>query len=125
MRPLNAKEASLLAPIDTSKAFQGDGGLAASPSRTQSTIAAMRSNYIRNIIAPVDDRVLVFDPVEPDMVRGSGAITAGSGSSHSIGHGTGDAASRCRSGTFSSHMQFHGNSRRPRDVRYALSLIHI
>ena len=60
MRPLNAKEASLLAPIDTSKAFQGDGGLAASPSRTQSTIAAMRSNYIRNIIAPVDDRVLVF-----------------------------------------------------------------
>mgnify|MGYP002717331909 FL=1 len=123
VRPLNAKEASLLAPIDTSKAFQGDGGLAASPSRTQSTIAAMRSNYIRNIIAPVDDRVLVFDPVEPDMVRGSGAITAGSGSSHSIGHGTGDAASQCRSGTFSSHMQFHGNSRRPRDVRYAFDRV--
>ena len=123
VRPLNAKEASLLAPIDTSKAFQGDGGLAASPSRTQSTIAAMRSNYIRNIIAPVDDRVLVFDPVEPDMVRGSGTITAGSGSSNSIGHGTGDAASRCRSGTFSSHMQFHGNSRRPRDVRYAFDRV--
>ena len=31
VRPLNEKEVSLLAPTDTSHAFQGDGGLAASP----------------------------------------------------------------------------------------------
>ena len=59
VRPLNEKEVSLLAPTDTSHAFQGDGGLAASPSKAQNAIAAMRSNYIRNIIAPVDDLSLI------------------------------------------------------------------
>ena len=102
VRPLNEKEVSLLAPTDTSHAFQGDGGLAASPSKAQNAIAAMRSNYIRNIIAPVDDRVLVFDPVEPDMMRGG-------------------ESSRTRSSL--SHMQFHGNGRRPRDVRYAFDRV--
>lgn len=104
VRPMNAKEVSLLAPVDTTKAFQGDGGLAASPSKTQTAIAAMRTNYIRNIIAPVDDRVLVFDPCDPDMSRGVNSADT----------------SRPR---VPSTLQFHGNGRRPRDVRYAFDRV--
>lgn len=98
IRPLNAKEIALLPQVDTSTAFQGDGGLAPSPSKSQSAIAAMRSHYIRNILAPVDDRVLVFDPVGPDMAPGNGARPP-------------------------AHM-FHGNGRRPRDVRYAFDRVY-
>ncbi|WFD19380.1 tubulin-dependent ATPase kip3 [Malassezia caprae] len=94
IRPLNAKEIALLPRVDTSTAFQGDGGLAPSPSKGQSAIAAMRSHYIRNILAPVDDRVLVFDPVDPDSARAP------------------------------SHMNFRGNGRRPRDVRYAFDRVY-
>ena len=98
IRPLNAKEVSLLAPVDTSQPFQGDGGLAGSPSKTQNPIAAMRTNYIRNILSPVDDRVLVFDPAEPaSNLRGRGQPTT--------------------------HMHMHGNGRRARDVRYAFDRV--
>ncbi|WFD22995.1 tubulin-dependent ATPase kip3 [Malassezia equina] len=98
IRPLNAKEIALLPKIDTSTAFQGDGGLAPSPSKSQTALAAMRSQYIRNILAPVDDRVLVFDPVDPDSAQGSARTP--------------------------SHVSFHGNGRRPRDVRYAFDRVY-
>ena len=58
----------------------------------------MRSQYIRTILAPVDDRVLVFDPVDPDSAQGSARTP--------------------------SHMSFHGNGRRPRDVRYAFDRVY-
>lgn len=99
IRPLNAKEVSLLAPVDTSQPFQGDGGLAGSPSKAQNAVTAMRTNYIRNILSPVDDRVLVFDPAEPV--------------SHIRGKNT----------TPSTHMHLHGNGRRARDVRYAFDRV--
>lgn len=103
VRPMNAKELSLLAPVETPRAFQGDGGLAASPSKT--SIAAMRTNYIKNIIAPVDERVLVFDPIEPDAVQ----ATAGGS----------DGGARARVPA----MPFHSHGRRPRDVRYAFDRV--
>lgn len=97
IRPLNAKEVSLLAPVDTSQPFQGDGGLAGSPSKAPNAITAMRTNYIRNILSPVDDKVLVFDPADPSAnVRGARPAM---------------------------HMQFHGNGRRARDVRYAFDRV--
>ncbi|WFD41764.1 tubulin-dependent ATPase kip3 [Malassezia psittaci] len=99
IRPLNAKEISLLAPVDTSQPFQGDGGLAGSPSKAPNAITAMRTNYIRNILSPVDDRVLVFDPAVPAaQVRGQKQVSQ-------------------------SHMHLHGNGRRARDVRYAFDRV--
>ncbi|WFC97679.1 tubulin-dependent ATPase kip3 [Malassezia yamatoensis] len=99
IRPLNAKEISLLAPVDTSQPFQGDGGLAGSPSKAPNAITAMRTNYIRNILSPVDDRVLVFDPAVPAaQVRG-------------LKHAP------------QLHMHLHGNGRRARDVRYAFDRV--
>ena len=99
IRPLNAREVSLLAPVDTSQPFQGDGGLAGSPSKAQNAIAAMRTNYIRNILSPVDDRVLVFDPAEPAaQIRGQKQQPT-------------------------THMHIHGNGRRARDVRYAFDRV--
>ena len=99
IRPLNAREVSLLAPVDTSQPFQGDGGLAGSPSKAQNAIAAMRTNYIRNILSPVDDRVLVFDPAEPTaQIRGQKQQAT-------------------------THMHIHGNGRRARDVRYAFDRV--
>ena len=83
IRPLNAKEVSLLAPVDTSQPFQGDGGLAGSPSKAPNAITAMRTNYIRNILSPVDDKVLVFDPADP--------------------------SANMRGARPAMHMQFHGN----------------
>lgn len=59
----------------------------------------MRTNYIRNILSPVDDRVLVFDPAEPTaQIRGQKQQPT-------------------------THMHFHGNGRRARDVRYAFDRV--
>ena len=99
VRPFNSRERALLAPVDTSQPFLGDGGLAGSPSKSQNAIAAMRTRYIRSIILPVDDKVLVFDPAEPETrVQPAG------------GAGAGAAAASAR-------------PLRPRDVRYAFDRV--
>lgn len=87
VRPMNARELALLAPVEMPQPFHGDGGLAASPSKV------VRTNYIRNIVAPVDEHMLVFDPAD------------------------GPRAPRA------TQLQYHGNSRRARDVRYAFDRV--
>ena len=109
VRPFNSKERTLLAPVDTSQPFLGDGGLSGSPSKPQNAIAAMRSRYIRNIVSPVDDKVLVFDPAEPETRiqpadrSNSGATAAAAAARLFAAAGTG--------------------ARRARDVRYAFDRV--
>lgn len=98
IRPLNEQEVALLAPVDTSQPFQGDGGLAGSPSKAANAASAMRTHYIRPILSPLDDRVLVFDPAEP--------VAAARGARKPA-----------------THMHMHGNGRRARDVRYAFDRV--
>ncbi|WFD33677.1 tubulin-dependent ATPase kip3 [Malassezia cuniculi] len=106
IRPFNGKERALLAPVDNSQPFLGDGGLAGSPTKSQATIAAMRSRYIRNIVMPVDDKVLVFDPAEPEtriQPAGSNPSSAAAAARLFAANGTG--------------------ARRARDVRYAFDRV--
>lgn len=129
IRPLNAREVANLEPVDTSQPFLGDGGFTGSPGKggaggrpanggsgassnaggAPGTPQSRAQRHIRNIIAPVDDKVLVFDPAEaaPTVRSGAGAGPGGSPSRLFPSPGVG--------------------TRRPRDVRYAfdLSLIHI
>ena len=100
IRPFSAKEATQLAPQDSYQPFLGDGGLSAGSSAKVAPVGgnapSLRTKYLRPIIAPVDDKVLIFDP--PDTNPLSRLYAAGQN-------------------TFS-----HGN-RRARDVRYAFDRV--
>lgn len=97
VRPFNSKEASQLPPQDTYQPFLGDGGLSAhssSPFKGHSvTGPGLRTKYLRPIVKPVDDKVLIFDPPE--------TVFPYSQSTNAYGHG----------------------ARKPRDVRYAFDRI--
>ncbi|KDN46460.1 kinesin-domain-containing protein [Tilletiaria anomala UBC 951] len=106
VRPFSAKEAALLAPVDTYQPFLGDGGLGGSPFKAQqlgafpSSAAAstnlatgaaasggsnaaagpgpgsLRTKYLRSIVSPVDDKVLIFDPPDTNPLTRLYASTA-------------------------------------------------
>ena len=125
IRPLNAREVANLEPVDTSQPFLGDGGFTGSPGKggaggrpanggsgassnaggAPGTPQSRAQRHIRNIIAPVDDKVLVFDPAEaaPTVRSGAGAGPGGSPSRLFPSPGVG--------------------TRRPRDVRYAFDRV--
>ncbi|UZJ52428.1 hypothetical protein CBS101457_001748 [Exobasidium rhododendri] len=70
IRPFSVKEIAQLAPQEKSQPFLGDGGFSgASPSRmgfaSGSNAPLLRTKFLRPIITPVDDKVLIFDP--PDL----------------------------------------------------------
>lgn len=103
IRPFSARETAALAPVDTSQPFLGDGGLAGSPSKTPASGGAAASRkHVRNIVTPVDDKVLVFDP--EDAQPRSGAAAPDSSSSRLF-------------------ASAGGGARRPRDVRYAFDRV--
>ncbi len=91
--------ASVAAPgsSTTSTSASAAGAPTAGPS---SGPAAVRTKYLRNIVQPVDDKVLIFDP--PDANPLSRLMTGGSGSG---------------ANTFA-----HG-ARKPRDIRYAFDRV--
>lgn len=98
VRPFSAKEAAQLAPQDSYQPFLGDGGLSAgnhaSPSKgAGGTGPTLRTRYLRSIVKPVDDKVLIFDPPETPL--------AGTTGQNSFGHG----------------------SKKPRDIRYAFDRV--
>ncbi|SPO23037.1 related to kinesin [Ustilago trichophora] len=65
VRPFSDKEASQLAPNEDHTPFLGDGGLAGgiSPSRfIPSATSTLKTRFIRPIVKPMDQKVLVFDP---------------------------------------------------------------
>lgn len=78
IRPFSPKEAAQLAPVDNYQPFLGDGGLSASPTKpagmgpssanggpshiTANAASSLRTKFLRSIITPVDDKVLIFDP---------------------------------------------------------------
>lgn len=64
IRPFSAKEAAQLAPSNGPLPFLGDGGLGGSPAKPPGVTGApgLRTNFLRPIISPVDDKVLIFDP---------------------------------------------------------------
>ncbi|EPQ26480.1 uncharacterized protein PFL1_05802 [Pseudozyma flocculosa PF-1] len=65
IRPFSEKEAALLAPEDNVLPFLGDGGLGGSPAKPLIPMPATgmpRGRFIRPIVKPMDDQVLVFDP---------------------------------------------------------------
>lgn len=108
VRPFSPKETALLAPQDTYQPFLGDGGLSASgagapstagPSTFSSspakgnTASTLRTRYLRPIVRPIDDKVLIFDPL-PDGGFGSTSL-------NTFGHG----------------------SKKPRDIRYAFDRV--
>ena len=61
VRPFSAKEAALLPPADNYTPFMGDGGLGGSPDKIQKPIG-LKHKYLRSIVSPIDERVLIFDP---------------------------------------------------------------
>jgi hypothetical protein len=93
IRPFSGKEATQLAPQETFQPFLGDGGLsvAASPSRLvastssgTSNAPSLRTKFLRPIITPVDDKVLIFDP--PDTNPLSRLYNASQQSTFGHGH---------------------------------------
>lgn len=68
VRPFSEKEASHLAPNEDHTPFLGDGGLAGgiSPNKvspiTAGSTATLKTRFIRPIVKPMDEKVLVFDP---------------------------------------------------------------
>lgn len=91
IRPFSAKEATQLAPQETFQPFLGDGGLSVgSPMRSTSTLPggssnapSLRTKFLRPIISPVDDKVLIFDP--PDTNPLSRLYSTGQ---NTFGHGS-------------------------------------
>ncbi|EST07537.2 Kinesin, motor domain protein [Kalmanozyma brasiliensis GHG001] len=68
IRPFSEKEASHLAPNEDHTPFLGDGGLAGGispnklpPSAVAST-STLKTRFVRPIVKPMDQKVLVFDP---------------------------------------------------------------
>jgi kinesin family protein 18/19 len=96
VRPFSAKESAQLAPKDDYQPFLGDGGLSAGSTSkvVHGTGPGLRTKYLRSIVSPVDDKVLIFDPPE---VRTS--VT--SSGQNTFAHGT----------------------RKPRDIRYAFDRV--
>ncbi|CAO1619629.1 unnamed protein product [Parajaminaea phylloscopi] len=104
IRPFSEKEAAQLAPQDGPLPFLGDGGLSGgAPSKHASTsplitgAQALRSRFLRPIIHPVDDKVLIFDP--PDN----------------------NPLSRLYNNSHANYMS-HGH-KRAKDVRYAFDRV--
>nr|CDI52434.1 related to kinesin [Melanopsichium pennsylvanicum 4] len=66
VRPFSEKEASQLAPNEDHTPFLGDGGLAGgiSPNKftPSATTSTLKTRFIRPIVKPMDQKVLVFDP---------------------------------------------------------------
>ncbi|KAJ1038285.1 hypothetical protein NDA11_007751 [Ustilago hordei] len=68
IRPFSEKEASQLAPNQDHTPFLGDGGLAGgiSPNKllppATGAVSALKTRFIRPIVKPMDQKVLVFDP---------------------------------------------------------------
>ncbi|PWZ00726.1 kinesin-domain-containing protein [Testicularia cyperi] len=66
VRPFSDKEASQLAPNEDVTPFLGDGGLGGSPDKqilaAVNATASLRTRFIRPIVKPMDQKVLVFDP---------------------------------------------------------------
>ncbi|SPO24743.1 related to kinesin [Ustilago trichophora] len=65
VRPFSEKEASQLAPNEDHTPFLGDGGLAGgiSPNKSiPSATSTLKTRFIRPIVKPMDQKVLVFDP---------------------------------------------------------------
>jgi len=67
IRPFSAKEATQLAPQDNFQPFLGDGGLSGASTSQMTTVSgsnapSLRTKFLRPIISPVDDKVLIFDP---------------------------------------------------------------
>lgn len=62
IRPFSEKEAAQLAPQAGPLPFLGDGGLGGSPAKPLGGAPGLRTRFLRPIISPVDDKVLIFDP---------------------------------------------------------------
>lgn len=70
IRPFSEKEASQLAPNEDHTPFLGDGGLAGgiSPNKflpstsAAATASTLKTRFVRPIVKPMDQKVLVFDP---------------------------------------------------------------
>lgn len=68
VRPFSEKEASQLAPNQDHTPFLGDGGLAGGISPNKfvppgtGAISTLKTRFIRPIVKPMDQKVLVFDP---------------------------------------------------------------
>ena len=68
VRPFSEKEAAQLAPNEDHTPFLGDGGLAGgiSPNKFMPSSAGssstLRTRFVRPIVKPMDQKVLVFDP---------------------------------------------------------------
>lgn len=87
IRPFSEKEASQLAPNEDHTPFLGDGGLAGGispnkflPSATAST-STLKTRFIRPIVKPMDQKVLVFDPPDTNPLTrlySSGPLAHGS-----------------------------------------------
>jgi kinesin family protein 18/19 len=90
IRPFSAKEATQLAPQDNYQPFLGDGGLSAgSPLRTGSLLGvsnapSLRTKFLRPIISPVDDKVLIFDPPDTNPLT----RLYNTASQNTFGHGS-------------------------------------
>lgn len=101
IRPFSTKEAAQLAPQDGPLPFLGDGGLGGVASRPQAMPASaaqgLRTRFLRPIIHPVDDKVLIFDP--PDN----------------------NPLSRLYNNTHANYMS-HGH-KRAKDIRYAFDRV--
>lgn len=71
IRPFSAKESAQLAPQETYSPFLGDGGLSARTSiggSSTTNAPSLRTKFLRPIISPVDDKVLIFDPPETSVL---------------------------------------------------------
>ncbi|CDR88661.1 related to kinesin [Sporisorium scitamineum] len=71
IRPFSEKEASQLAPNEDHTPFLGDGGLAGgiSPNKFSPSAAStsmLKTRFVRPIVKPMDQKVLVFDPPDPN-----------------------------------------------------------
>lgn len=99
VRPFSNKEAALLAPQDSYQPFLGDGGLSSGPPAKgpPGTGPGLRTKYLRSIVAPVDDKVLIFDPPEDNPL----ARLYSSSTQNTFAHG----------------------ARKPRDIRYAFDRV--
>ena len=72
MRPFSAKELPFVTSIRDQPSWTGDGSLSANP------VPQFSSKGIRRVVQVVDDRVLVFDPLEENPIaQYSKTIVAG------------------------------------------------
>ncbi|CEH15279.1 kinesin-domain-containing protein [Ceraceosorus bombacis] len=68
IRPFSAKEAAQLAPEDQPAPFLGDGGLSVGSPAKAGPSSGARTRFLRPIIQPVDDKVLIFDPPDTNPI---------------------------------------------------------